>query len=156
MYYAEKAVNFVETVSKHVPPCVLFSVICTFFNGWNTSARFQVLDKVCLICSECQGFDSIEHYACCSYQWPVFGKKFRTSVFPMSLPRFLGVLAEEVDDMVFHACHMYAVQSAVRSRWKDQIITGPDAVEALIWQGHRTALALHSGLRRRYRNLWQS
>ena len=83
-------------------------------------------------------------------------RRVATSVFPMSPPRFLGVLAEEVDDMVFHACHMYAVQSAVRSRWKDQIITGPDAVEALIWQGHRTALALHSGLRRRYRNLWQS
>ena len=38
---ALRAVSFCEDIVSHVPPCVLFAVINTLFNGWTTDARFQ-------------------------------------------------------------------------------------------------------------------
>ena len=143
-----------EDVRNHDPPCVLVAVLKTFFNGWATSARFQTMDKVCLLCFDCDGVDSIEHYASCPFQWKVFADKFRTSMFPCSLPRFIGGYAVELDEKVFHAVHMYAVMSAFNSRKHAGIASGTDAIEALIWNGHRTAQLYHRGLEKRYKSIW--
>ena len=114
--------------------------------NWATSARFQETGKPCLLCSECDGLDSSEHYAKCLFQWRAFASQFPASVYQNSLPRFLGLLAESENDKVFHACHIYAVMSAFDSRKHAGIITDFDSVSKLIWQGHRTAQCNHKGL----------
>ena len=67
LLYASKAAEFIADIKGHVPPCVIFAVLRTYFNGWATSARFQTIDKVCLLCFECDGVDSLEHYAECAF-----------------------------------------------------------------------------------------
>ena len=153
-FYANLAVNFIKKVSKLVPPCVMFSVFLTYFNGWATSARFQKIDRVCLLCFDCEGSDSLEHYSCCPYQWIVFSRKFRKSVYPQSIARFLGLNVSSDNDMIYHACHMYAVYSAYNSRKHSGTITGPESVEKLIWQGHRTAALFSDRVRKLYNSIW--
>ena len=143
-----------EAAHNLVPPCVLFAMYNTFFNGWATSHRFQVDDKVCWLCIDCNGHDSLEHYATCIVQWRVFASKFKKSVFPCSIFRFLGLFASNTHDMVLHACHMYAVRNAVHVGHAHQCISDEDSVSKLIWQGHRTASLQHSGLRKRYNSIW--
>ena len=152
--YAAYGAKLIEDIAGKVPPCVHFAVLLTFFNGWCTSARFQEEDRVCWLCFECDGPDRLEHYAACPHQWRTFAKKFRKSVFPMSLPRFLGLYAATVEMKVIHATHMYAVLSAVNSRRAKQIISGPDEAEALVWQGHRTAQVYSKPLQKVYANSW--
>ena len=156
LHVASKAANLFEEIHNHVPPCVLFAAIKTFFNGLATSARFQKMAKVCLLCSDCNGEDSLEHYAVCEYQWVVFVDKFKTSVFPQSLARFLGICAIDLNDRVFHAAHMYAVMVAHNSRKHSGIIIGPDEMQALVWQGHRVAQLHHKGLEKRYKSIWHN
>ena len=155
LLFASRAASLIEDIHKLVPPCVLFAVMKTYFNGWATSARFQQIEKVCRLCLDCDGVDSLEHYAACTFQWSVFASKLQRSVFPNSLARFFGLLAYNTNDRVLHAVHMYAVYSAYNSRKKSGIITGPDAMSAIIWQGHRTAQLHHKGLEKRYKDLWQ-
>ena len=58
--------------------------------------------------------------------------------------------------MVFHAAHMYAVMVAHNSRKHSGIITGPDEMQALVWQGHRVAQLHHKGLEKRYKSIWHN
>ena len=104
-------------------------------------------------CFDCDGVDSIEHYASCPFQWKVLAHKFRMSMFPCSLPRFIGGYAVELDEKVFHAVHMYAVMSAFNSRKHAGIASGTGAIEALIWNGHSTAQLYHRGLEKRYKSI---
>ena len=152
--FAPIAVNFLKDISASVPPCVVFCVINTFFNGWATSARFQSHDKNCLLCSECQGNDSLEHYACCLFAWKTFSRKFRTSVFPCGMSRFLGLTTEDIDTKVLHACHMFAVKRAVDMRRREGTVSGPEQVNALIWQGYKTASMYHKGLAKKFIQMW--
>ena len=153
-YLAPKAACFLRDVATHVPPCVLFAVICTYFNGWCTSDRFQELEEVCLLCNDCDGFDSIEHYACCIFAWKVYGSKFRKPIFPRSLVRFLGLSTDEIDDKVLYACHMYAVKFAVDFRRRAGTTSGPHQVGSLVWQGFKTASLHHKGLAKRFTEMW--
>ena len=153
-FYAHKAKLLLSTIHNLVPPCVMFAMYNTLFNGWTTSARFQAVDKVCWLCFNCNGHDCIEHYGSCMYQWRVFASKCKKSIFPCSLLRFLGLFAEHTNDMVLHACHVYAVRSAVHLRLREQIISDEQAVSSLIWQGHRTAALQHRNLRKRYSEIW--
>ena len=124
------------------------------FNGWPTAARFQS-QRPCLICSSCEGSDSIEHYAVCRFQWIAFHKKLTRPLLPQSLARFLGLEGGSLDDMVFMACHIYAVRSTTNYCRSTGITYGPDAVQNVLWQYHRTATCQHFGLRRRYRRIWE-
>ena len=69
---AFRAVSFYEDIRSHVPPCVLFAVINTMFNGWTTDARFQNTGSRCVLCRECIGEDSLDHYASCISTWRIF------------------------------------------------------------------------------------
>ena len=153
-YFAGIAYQFLDDIQNRVPPSVLFVVLRTFFNGWATSARFQQVVKVCLLCTDCEGFDAIEHYACCTFQWRAFAAIFRKPVFPCSLARFLGLNAVHIEDKIFHACHMYAVYSAVNLRRREAHVSGHDQVKQLLMNGHRTACLWHKGLVNLYRGVW--
>ena len=91
--YSDKASEYIKMISKHVPPCVLHSVLLALFNGWPTAQRFQERHSKCLICDECDENDSIEHYARCSFQWKIFAQRFRVSLFPKSMDRLFGLKA---------------------------------------------------------------
>ena len=65
-----------------------------------------------MLCFECNGKDSLEHYGTCVHQWRAFSRKFRKSIFPLDLNRFLGLHAESVDDEIRCTCNMYAVRNA--------------------------------------------
>ena len=97
--------------------------------------------------------DSLEHYASCPFQWQVFAQRFRKSSLPRSLIRFVGLLADSLDDKVFHSVHMFAVMSAYNSRKHARVITEEETVGALIWEGHRTAQLYHRGLVNRYNGI---
>ena len=85
-----RAVSFCEDIVGHVPPCVLFAVINTFSNGWTTEARFQKSVSDCLLCYECSGVDSLDHYASCIVAWRIFSTLFTESVFLVRLVDSLG------------------------------------------------------------------
>ena len=152
--FAGRANHLVQAVYSQVPPCVLYCLINTWFNGWCTSRRFQVSGK-CLLDAQCAGEDSLEHYAICSYHWKVFSKRLRRSCHPYSISRFFGLDADTIDDMVLHVCHIYAVRRGVdiQHRGTNGAAAGDDQVEALVWNGHRTAALFHCGLAKRYRRL---
>ena len=144
---AEKAACFISVISGKVPPCVIFAVINTYLNGWSTGARHQKRENRCYLCVECVGEDSLEHYASCSFQWNVFASKFGRSVFPMTLPRFLGLYARDSEDAVKYACHMYAVRSAFNyQRFKIGTGASLSLVSVRIEAGYRTACLHCSGL----------
>ena len=151
---ADKAVNFIKDVHSHTPPCVLFSVINTCFNGWVTSVRFQDAQRCCYISVDCDGTDSLEHYACCPLQWSVLANRFRKSITLLNLRRFLGLDVVEIDDKVFLACHMYAVKRMVEMRRHLPHDAIDNQFDALLWQRHRTASLYHAGLRRRHSNIY--
>jgi hypothetical protein len=153
--FAARANHLVQAVHSQVPPCVLYCLINTWFNGWCTNRRFQGSGK-CLLSAQCDGEDSLEHYAVCSFHWKVFSKRLRRSCHPYSICRFFGLEADTSDDMVFHVCHIYAVRRGVDIRHR---VTGgaagsDDQVEALVWNGHRTAALYHPGLAKRYSKIW--
>ena len=137
------------------PPCVLFCVICTLFNGWSTSARFQQVDKIWFICSECEGPDRLEHYAPCIWQWRMFALRFGKSVFPATMPRFLGLYANNTAERIVHCVHMYAVKFAVdHSRASGCIQCSHDKVASLIDEGYKTACTVEPKLKK-YMDLYK-
>ena len=102
-----------------VPPCIQFCFLKSLFNGWPTAARMQDRgnpNNRCMLCSECHGTDSLEHYGCCNFGWRFFAKKFNCSVFPMSLERFFGLNARTFHMQVHHVIHVYAVYSLTNLR----------------------------------------
>ena len=131
--YATLAVSLLEDIHKRVPPCILFAVLNTFFNGWTTSARFQEVEDCCYLCNICDGQDSIEHYASCPHMWRCFANISSKSCLPMSMGRFLGLYAHSVEDKILYACNMYATRSAVNQRRKYRFVSGPDKLKKLLW-----------------------
>ena len=144
---AARAASFLLTVSKHVPPCVTFAIINTFFNGWSTGARFQSKQNKCYICRNCGGDDSLEHYSVCIYQWRAFAGLFNKSIFPQAMPRFCGLYAEGLEEKIRHACHIYAVRNAVNShRARVRGGVSEEEVKKSVVAGYRTASIHQKGL----------
>ena len=154
--YAERTCHVIDVIKSHVPPCVQFAYINTIFNGWATSARFQQNDNVCYLCFECDGNDSIEHYAECRYMWGAFVRKSRVCCYPQNLITFLGLCADDTHEIVLHSCLVYAVREAVHQRRRSQAISGFECIGDLIWQGFRIASIHHNGLRRRIHSIWST
>ena len=144
-----RAVKLIACVHQHVPPCVLFCLLCTWSNAWCTTRRFQESEAHCLLHSECDGEDSVEHYAVCKYQWNVFAAKLHRPNRPKSVCRSFALEEESADDMVFQVCLMYAVKRAVGTLRRERS-TATHVYFKLIWQGHRTAALYHEGLAKRY------
>eukprot|EP00973_Karenia_brevis_P089865 12399818-Karenia_brevis.AAC.1 len=149
---ARRAQNVLNTIYRFVPPCVIFCLISSWCNAWCTSRRFQGSGR-CQLCIECQGEDSLEHYAVCKYHWNAFACKLKQASLPRSLRRFLCLDATNVDEMIFMACHVFAVKRAVDIRRRETGIMHAEFVERLIWNCHRTAAMYHPSLAKRYQNL---
>ena len=150
---AARAIDVLGKIHKHVPPCVLFSLIAAWCNAWCTAARFQGTDT-CFICMHCEDEDSLEHYAVCEYQIQVFVDYFGRDPGECTLSLFLVLDECSLEDMIFHACHLYAVKSAIDLRHHENKKTDIRAVNKLIWTGHRTAAIYSKSLARRYRSIW--
>ena len=153
--FAARAKHLINAVHAHVPPCVLYCLINTWWNGWCTNRRFQGNGR-CRLSESCEGDDSLEHYAECASHWEVFAKKLRKPIGQSSIFRFFGLDVTGIDDMIFHVCHIYAVKRAVdiRRRTREDLRGGAEELEALIWHGHRTAALYHGGLAKRYSQIW--
>ena len=65
----------------------------------------------------------------------------------------LGFLVESKKDKIYHAVHMYAVLHAYNGRRAKQCISGPEAVDALIWQGLKIASLQLPSLRETYNEI---
>jgi len=152
--YANRAVLFLKEIVGKVPPCVQFAVFKTFFNGWSTSARLQSNHRVCYICFECNGDDSIEHYATCSFMWNAFSQNYRACAWPQTLIRFLGLDTTRTEIFPFLACNMYSVMRATDIRRISQSISGPEDVKKLLFEHTRSAALQHKTLKKRIHNIW--
>ena len=145
--HCESSLNVFEIIRGKVPPCVLFAYICTVFNGWTTTARFQNKDNVCLICIDCEGDDTLEHYSTCVFQWKYFAKRFNKSVLPLSLPRFLGLYTTEVNDLIVHCVHIYAVKSMIdKVRSRQQILSTQSQIDHALDEGYKIAMIAQGNL----------
>ena len=107
---ALRAVSFCKDIIRHVPPCVPFAVINTMFNGWSTDARFQETGSRCVLCRDCTGDDSLDHYASCIFAWKIFSSLFREPLWPCTIDRFLGSRGDPLNLKIKHACFMYAMR----------------------------------------------
>ena len=146
---ADRAHFVLESIYTHVPPCVIFCLVSTWCNAWCTNRRFQQKGR-CQLCLECHGEDSLEHYACCNFHWDVFARKTKQPNISRSVQSFFVLSAQNEDEMVLQACHVYAVKRAVDHRRYDTGIRSLEWVQNLIWNGHCTAAMFHRGLARRY------
>ena len=157
LHYANRAQEVIEAIKSHVPPCVLMAYYKSLFNGWATSARtMQHCEKVCLLCSDCDGHDRIEHYAVCDFHWGVFVRRFKRPVVRNCMENFFGLVSDNLEDVILRVVHVYAVMMAYNNRKHAQRITGPEEIDSLIWNGHSVAQLYHAGLRKRYSELWKT
>ena len=136
--------------------CHLCRFAC-FFNAWPTDRRFHGDGKKCLICRDCSGCDSIEHYCTCQFAWRMFSECFRESVFPMTMSRTFGLNSRSIDMKIFHAVNLYAIYSATNfTRYECSNACSESDVKQLLWDGHRKAMLYHNGLRKRYAMRFQA
>ena len=96
----------------------------------------------------------MEHYATCPYQWDIFRRRLRRSTLDESIASFLVLNAGHVQDMIFHACHVYAVKRAADIRRKEERITREEQLSNLIFEGHRTAAIQVKSLTQMYSAIW--
>ena len=68
---ADQAIKVLNKIHRIAPPCVLFCLMATWCNAWCTARRFQSQESICHLCRECNGDDSLEHYAICEAQWEI-------------------------------------------------------------------------------------
>ena len=155
--FAKRAKCLLDAIHGHVPLCVLFCLIATWCNGWCTSRRFQALGD-CRLSNACGGYDGLEHYAVCPAQMQVQRQKLGIIVGSPTLMHFFGLQTDDLDCIVFSACHIYAVKRAIDiQRAKNQTVSDDgNVVASLIWDGHRTAALYHTGLAKRYTHRGQS
>ena len=144
---ALRAVSFCEDIVSHVPPCVLFAVINTMFNGWTTEARFQKSESKCVLCRDCLGEDSLDHYASCNIVWSLFSSIFREPLWPCSIDRFLGLRCDSLKLKIRHACFLYAIRYST-NHFRRSGTSSPSVEESkkVIKSGIKTACLHHSGL----------
>ena len=82
--------------------------------------------------------------------------KFLVVVLGVIMGSALCLVLDEynIDNMIFRACHVYAVRSAIDLRHHENRRTGSDAAKKLICNGHRTAAMYSKSLLQRYRSIW--
>ena len=139
-----------------MPPCVIFCVINTWCNGWCTEKRMQKSPVRCYLCLECDGEDSLEHYAVCTHHWFIFEQKLMRKRPHAPIASFFGFCAQTLEEYVFHACHVFAVKRATNIRRHQTGRMSGDCLQELVWNGHRAAALHHQGLAWRYNRKFSS
>ena len=137
----ERARLVSSRLAGKVPPSVLAAVWRSWCNGWCTTRRFQEECRECLLDSECNGTDCLEHYACCPATRRYLSRRIPLSLDPATITSFL--ILDEVDDnaMLFRAVHIYAVYGVVNHVRAGQLPKGSFDLDMLLWEKWRTALA---------------
>jgi len=151
--FASRAVNIMSYIRNKVPPCVIFTLISAWSNGWATGRRFQARGTRCCIHRDCQGEDSIEHYGECIEPWSAFCSKTGIHL-EQNLENFLVVGSEESQSWVFLACHLYAVKRAADFGRACSPCSSSVEVRNLIVGGYKVAATHSNGLASRYAALW--
>ena len=152
--FTDRALKLCQDIRPHVPPCVLHALLITWLNGWCTDRRFQKAPRSCLLCDLCTGVDSIEHYAVCPYMWVAASHKLRLSSAHGSLSRFFAVQPARSDDVIILAANIYAVLSVTNQHRASGTRCSSSDLPNKLWNAHRTLSLCHSGLRKRYMELW--
>ena len=143
-----------EKVSKTAPPCVRYTLLCTWCNAWCTPKRFQGNAGKCKLCCECDGCDTLEHYAECPFQWQFADRRLNLLRGSHSLLRFMALDPQHFSEVELQVCHIYAVKRAVDISRRRVIHGGTDVLRRLLWDQHKV-VALHSySMRRVYSRRW--
>ena len=155
--FAQKAWELLNDVRKVVPPCVLHVFVLALFNGWPTNHRFQGKSSKCLLCNDCCGEDSLEHYAVCKFQWRMFAKRFSCSMFPLALERFFGLYARSIEMQTFHVVQLCAIYTATNhKRYQNERPEPESNIDKLLWHGHIRVCLFHKQLRKIYAHRFQT
>ena len=112
---ARRAERTLARIRNTCPPCVVWAVVRTWFNGWCTHRRFQDRRRnSCLLSCDCGGEDSIEHYLRCAVVRQVAVQKLRLEHI-LQDPGYLLLLDGGYDDdssIALAASLLYGVYSA--------------------------------------------
>ena len=111
--HAKRSLGNLTSLTGRVPLCVLHAVLLSWFNGWTTSRRFQVIPPLgCRFGHHCGGRDDIEHYAVCLELWDNFpawtGLRFES----LSLEKFLLAGREDPNPLIKSAVAVSAALGA--------------------------------------------
>ncbi len=136
--FSFKAIDILNTI-KNTAPCIVFAVVSMWCNGWCTDGRFQGDTIKCLVCSECDGRDKLEHYADCMYAWDA-GKKC-TGITDMSedLVTLLGFNSKDFGECVLLSVYAYALKRHIDSRRAMACAAPKSNVYRNVWSGFQVA-----------------
>ena len=106
------------------------------------------------MCDLCTGVDSIGHYAVCPYMWEATRYKLRLSSSHVSLSRCFAAEPASSDDIVVLTANIDAVLSITNQQLAVDTRCSNRDLASRIWDAHQTLSLTHSGLRKRYINIW--
>ena len=139
---ARRASRTLSRIRSLCPPCVLWAVVRTWFNGWCTLRRFQARQRhSCFLSSTCSGEDSIEHYLRCPIVHAVAAKKLRLLHLRRRPGDMLLLDGGYYDDsqLALTAVLLYAAYTSTNQlRHKDQRISEAEG-EKVVWCAVRKA-----------------
>ena len=152
-FFANRAIQITSFLKNKVPPCVIFTLIAAWSNGWATGRRFQNKHTRCCIHNGCDGEDSIEHYGVCIEPWIAFCSKTGIHL-EHNFENFIVVGSGDSQTWVFLACHLYAVKRAADYGRVCSPCSTSVEVRNLIVGGYKVAACHSNGLASRYAALW--
>ena len=153
--FANRAVQITDFLRNKVPPCVIFTLVAAWSNGWATRRRFQNKHRPCCIHSECNRDDSIEHYGVCAEPWIAF-RSITGFHLRQKFETFIVVGSDDSQSWIFLACHLYAVKRAADfCRRTSCPCSKSSQVCNLIRGGYKVAASHCKGLACRYDALWK-
>ena len=120
-----------------------------------SAVRFEEPRGSCLLCKECSGDDSLEHYAVCPFAWSYLPRKVRISELPKTIKRFLVLEHGPDDELLLLACHVYAVFGVVNLMQARQTRGTSTTVESMLWERWRAISGRSRVLQRAIRARWQ-
>ena len=135
-----------------MPPCVSFTLLISWLNGWGTARRFQCRNSRCWVHSDCMGEDSMEHYAVCDALWNALQKHTHLCP-PRDLETFLVLTADDIDSLRVRACHLYSVRNGLQARKAEGRRGSLSDVDGMVKNGHRSAMLVDASLQRSFNNI---
>ena len=153
--FASRAAQITDFIKNKVPPCVIFTLVAAWSNGWATGRRFQNKLSRCCIHNECDGEDSIEHYGECIEPWIAF-RSITGIHLQQNFETFIVVGSGDSQSWIFLACHLYAVKRAADlGRRTSCPCSSAFQVRKLVRDGYKVAASHCKGLACRYDALWK-
>ena len=132
-----------DIVRKLCPPCVLWAVVRTWFNGWCTGRRFQKrTSSSCVLSCQCSGEDSIEHYLSCPVVREVASRKLRFTPGGLDLRNcmlLIDVPEDQEQTIAISATLLYGVYSATNHLRHERCRQSPQHGFDNIWLAVRRA-----------------